>query len=400
MVFKKTVLLLYDEATDIHNKEILKIKILHIPNYYPPHVGGIEDVCHSIVTALPGFEHHVICFNDQKQTVKEKVEGVQVIRCGVWDKLFSQSVSFSFYKELKQIFKSFDPDIVHFHTPNPLSSVYLLMLLPEKTKLIVHWHSDIIEQNFLYLFYHPIENRLLKRADKIVATSPTYINESKPLKKWNNKINIIPNTVNTSKLQRQEGDEKAIEGIKRLYEGKKIIFTFGRHVTYKGLKYLIEAAPLVSDNAVIIVAGKGPLSDSLKESAKNFSNIHFIGRIENKTLRQYLYAADIFAFPSITRNEAFGIAMIEAMYCELPVVTFTIPGSGVNWVCPDGKTGFESENGNAKALAGAINELINNDDLRRRLGTNALKRTKDFFVMDAIKEDLITLFESLRVNKE
>jgi len=368
-------------------------KILHIPNYYPPHIGGIEDVCYSIVTALPEFEHQVICFHDQKQTTKETLEGIQVTRCGVWKKLFSQSVSFSFYSELKRIFKTFDPDIVHFHTPNPLSSVYLLSLLPKKTELIVHWHSDIIEQNFLYLFYHPVENRLLKRADKIVATSPTYIFGSKPLQTWRSKVIVIPNTVNESKLQKREEDEKAVAEIKRLYGEKKIIFTFGRHVPYKGLKYLIEAVPLISNEAVIVIAGKGPLSDSLKETAKNFSNIHFIGRLEENTLRQYLYAADVFAFPSITRNEAFGIALAEAMYCGLPSATFTIPDSGVNWLCLNEKTGLESENGNVQAFATTINKMLKDDVLRKQLGENAHRRIKAYFVSGSIKENLLNLYE-------
>ena len=373
-------------------KSVLKKKILHIPNYYPPHIGGIEDVCHSIVTALPEFEHQVICFHDQKQTVKESIEGVQVIRCGVWEKLFSQSVSFAFYKELKQVFKTFAPDIVHFHTPNPLSSVYLLLLLPKKTELIVHWHSDIIEQNFLYLFYRPVEKRLLKRADKIVATAPTYVPGSKPLQSWPDKITIIPNTVNESKLRKQEGDEKVIAEIKQLYEQKKIIFTFGRHVPYKGIKYLIEAVPYVSNEAVIVIAGKGPLTDSLKESAKKFPNVYFIGRLEENSLRQYLYAADIFAFPSITKNEAFGIALAEAMYCGLPAVTFTIPNSGVNWLCTNKEAGLESENGNIQAFADAINKLIKDNILRRQLGINARKRIKAFFVSKSIKNDLLNLY--------
>ena len=370
----------------------MKKKILHIPNYYPPHIGGIEDVCHSIVVSLPEFEHQVICFHNQKQTVSETVEGVRVTRCGVWEKLFSQSVSFSFYKELKQVFKTFEPDIVHFHTPNPLSSVYLLLLLPKKTELIVHWHSDIIEQDFLYLFYHAIESRLLKRADKIIPTSPTYIAGSKPLQSWSNKIGVVPNTVNESKLQKQEEDEKAIAEIRQLYGGKKIIFTFGRHVPYKGLKYLIDAAPLVSSDAVIVIAGKGPLTDSLKESAKSFPDIYFIGRLEDNALRQYLYAADIFAFPSITRNEAFGIALAEAMYCGLPAVTFTIPNSGVNWLCLNEETGLESENGNVQMFAASINRMINDDVLRKQLSINACKRVKEYFVSEAIKENLLNLY--------
>ena len=370
----------------------MKKKILHIPNYYPPHIGGIEDVCHSIVVSLPEFEHQVICFHDQKQTEKDVFEGITVVRCSVRKKLFSQSVSFSFYKELKQIFKTFDPDIVHFHAPNPLGSVYLLLLLPKKTKLIVHWHSDIIEQDFLYVFYHPIERWLLRRADKVVPTSPTYIAGSKPLQLWENKIRIIPNTVNESKLQKQKEDEKAIAEIKQLYGGKKIVFTFGRHVSYKGLKYLIESAPFVSEDAVIVIAGKGPLSDLLKESAKVFPNIHFIGRLEDDVLRQYLYAADIFAFPSITRNEAFGIALAEAMYCGLPAVTFTIPDSGVNWLCLNEETGLESENGSVQLFTDAINLLLKDEVLRKQLGENARKRVKEYFVTEAIKENLLSLY--------
>jgi len=372
----------------------LKTKILHIPNYYPPHIGGIEDVCCSIVTSSPEFEHQVICFHDQKQTVTEMREEVSVTRCGVWRKLFSQSVSFSLYKELKNAFKTFDPDIVHFHTPNPLSSVYLLLLLPKKTELIVHWHSDIIEQDFLYVFYHPIESRLLKRANKIVATSPTYIAGSKPLQLWNHKITVIPNTVNENKLQKRAEDETAIARIKQLYAGKKIIFTFGRHVPYKGFKYLIEVASLISNDTAIVIAGKGPLTESLKKSAIHLSNVHFIGRLDDDALRHYLYAADIFAFPSITRNEAFGIALAEAMFCGLPAVTFTIPDSGVNWLCLNEETGLESENGNVQQFVNAINRMVNDDVLRKQLGFNAHERIKHFFVTEVIKSDLLNLYKT------
>ena len=372
----------------------MKKKILHIPNYYPPHIGGIEGVCYSIVTALPEYEHQVICFNDHKQTVKEMYEGVQVIRCGVWKKLFSQSVSFSFYKELRQVFKTFDPDIVHFHTPNPLSSVYLLLSIPKKTKLFVHWHSDIIEQNLLYFFYHPIEKILLKRADKILATSPSYIDGSKALLPWQDKLTVIPNTVDTNQWEKRVGDDKAIEKIKNRYEKRKIIFTCGRHVPYKGLRYLIDAVPLISKNTVVVIAGKGPLSEELKTRAAELPNVYFTGRLSDNELRQYLYASDIYAFPSITRNEAFGVALAEAMYCGLPAVTFTIPFSGVNWLCLNEETGLESENGNVQALAGAINRLLLSDDLRKELGANAMHRIKDNFTISAISNDLRKIYEN------
>ena len=349
-------------------------------------------MCRSIVLALPEFEHQVLCFNDQKKTVKEIYERINVTRCGVWRKLFSQAISLSYYRELKKVFKEFDPDIVHFHTPNPLGSVYLLLTLPKTKKLIVHWHSDVVEQKLLHIFYHFFEKLLLKRTHKIVVTTMAYVQGSIPLKPWINKVIAIPSVVKENNFRKRTEDDKAIDDIKNNYKGKKIIFTFGRHVTYKGLEYLIEAAPLISSDAVIVITGKGPLTNKLKESAKCYPSIHFTGRLDDDELRSYLYASHLFAFPSITRNEAYGLAMVEAMYCGLPVVTYTIQGSGVNWVCPNGVTGLEVENRNVEALAGAINEIVNNDDLRNQLGANAFKRATELFVIDAIKEKLISLY--------
>jgi glycosyltransferase involved in cell wall biosynthesis len=368
-------------------------KILHIPNYYPPHIGGIEDVCHSIIMGLPGYCHQVICFNDKKTDETGIYENITVTRCGIVKKLFSQPLSFSFYGHLKRLLAEFNPDIVHFHTPNPLGSVYLLSLLPKNIKLIVHWHSDVIEQGFLYTFYHPIEKKLLQRADIILVTSPAYIAGSKPLSLWKNKLRVIPNTVNDRKLALKKGSERDVEKLRNHYAGKRIIFTFGRHVPYKGLSFLIDAIPYITSDCVVVIAGKGPLTERLKKMS-DAPNLYFIGKLNEAELRNYLYASYIFAFPSITRNEAFGIALAEAMYCGLPAVTFTIPDSGVNWVCPDKVTGLESENGNSKALADAINRLLEDSDLRELLSANATERVRKFFVIEAIKDDLKGIYET------
>ena len=373
---------------------MIKKRILHIPNYYPPHVGGIEDVCYNIVSNIDGFDHKVICFNDIKKTQNEVYEGIDIIRCGVVKKISSQSISFSFYKELKNVIKDFNPDIIHFHTPNPLSSIYLLLAISKKVKLILHWHSDIIEQKKLYFFYRPFEKKLLQRADKILTTSPTYSVGSNSLLSFKNKIQTIPNTVNIKKLTKKVEDEEAVKKIKDKYPNKKIIFTFGRHVTYKGLEYLIKASPFISKEAVIIIAGKGPLTSQLKEISSD-KKIQFIGRISDDELRQFLYASDIFAFPSITRNEAFGVALAEAMYCGLPSVTFTILHSGVNWVCPHEITGIESPNKDYTALAEAINLLIADPSLRKKLGSNASLRVKNIFTNDAVNSELISVYKSL-----
>ena len=381
--------------------EMKNKKILHIPNFYPPHIGGIEDVCHGIisVTSDIGFEHQVMCFHDKPFTQVDDYKGIKVTRSGVVRKLFSQAISFSYRKELKAIFREFMPDIVHFHTPNPLASVYLLTTIPAQTKLILHWHSDVVAQSFLYFFYRPIEQMLLRRASKILVTSPTYISGSKALCQQNSeKLLVIPNTITKEKLQLYEDEQNEVEAIKKHYSNQKIVFFFGRHVPYKGLEHLIRGIDQLYPDTVVVIAGHGPLTERLQALAQG-TNTHFVGRLSESQLRIYLHAADVFAFPSVTRNEAFGVALAEAMYCGLPAVTFTIENSGVNWVNIANETGLEVKNGDGEAFVEAINRLLKDDFLREHFGGKAKERASKLFVPEAIVNDIVHLYNNIDQNQ-
>ena len=368
-------------------------KILHIPNYYPPHVGGIEDVCYNIVKAMhaKGYPQKVICFNDKKQTEKDAYEGVEIIRIGIWGKIASQAIALSYRARLKALISEFDPDIVHFHAPNPLAAYALLNVLPRRVKLIVHWHSDIVAQKIIYRLVRPLESGLLSRADTIVATSPDYVAFSKPLQSFIDKVTVIQNIIVPEKFKLTEACGQQVDKIKRENGNKPIVLFVGRHVPYKGLQYLIEAAGMIRQDCVILIGGKGPLTRKLKEANKS-RNVKFIGRIPDEELVAYLYAADIFAFPSITKNEAFGVALAEAMYCLTPAVTFEITGSGVNWVNLHGETGLEVENGNSREFAAAINTLLEQNDLRHHLSLKARERVESTFTLNQIADKLEQIY--------
>ena len=104
-------------------------------------------------------------------------------------------------------------------------------------------------------------------------------------------------------------------------------------------------------------------------------------------------AMDIFCFPSITKNEAFGIALAEAMSFGKPAVTFTIPGSGVNYVNRMDETGLEVPNGDAVAYAHALETLANDRGLRERLGCNAAERVRVLFREDVFRANILKLLE-------
>ena len=369
-------------------------RILHISNFYAPNKGGIESTCKYIIENLPSFEHRVICFSASCSTYTDVIEGIKVRRVGSFCKIASQNISFTYYFELRKILQDYKPDLVHFHAPNPLIMLYLLMLLPKSCKLVVHWHSDIVEQKNLYILVRPFECILLKRADNIFITSPNYLEESIPLQPVKEKVQVVASAIDPNRFTIEMDEQNRYQELKDKYHGKRIIFFVGRHVPYKGLNYLLDAEKFIKNDCLILIAGSGPLTDSLQKKY-NSERIEFLGRISDLELKIYLHLAYIFAFPSITKNEAFGLVLAEAMYCETPAVTFTIKGSGVNWVNLNEVTGLEVENSNSVLFARAIDKLLANNELRNKYAKNAKKRVLDNFVMDKIKPQLEKTYSNL-----
>ena len=125
------------------------------------------------------------------------------------------------------------------------------------------------------------------------------------------------------------------------------------------------------------------------------SRIKFIGRIPNEYLRCYYFASDIFAFTSCTKQEAFGIALAEAMYCGCVPVTFTIEGSGVNWVSLKDETGIEVNLGNVKAYATAIDKLLSNKDLYYKYAIAGKDRIARMFTSELSNIEAQRIFDEL-----
>ncbi len=371
------------------------MKILQISNYFYPHIGGVEQVARDIVGAIEGCEQKVFCFNHEKGDASGIVDSTEIIRAGCFAKIASQSLSLSYGKLLKKTFKSFQPDIVIFHYPNPFGAHSLLKILKKyrNCKLVLYWHLDITKQKILGKLFKGQTNRLIKRAAKIVATSPNYIDGSKFLSINRDKCTVIPNCVNESRMNVSEECVKKASEIRDLNAGKTICFAIGRHVPYKGMEYLVRASKLLGENYRIYIGGAGPLTKSLKDLAKDDEKVCFLGKVDDISLNAYMLACDIFCFPSVTKNEAFGIALAEAMSFGKPAVTFIIEGSGVNYVSLNGITGIEVENGNVNEYSKAIEVLAKDENLRKRYGQAAKLRVAENFTYDKFKINVNKLLE-------
>ena len=369
-------------------------KILHISKYYFPYHGGLEDIARSIVIEMrEKYEQRVVCFNHTHTgTIRSTEDGVEVVRINAPLTISSQPISFSYLQVLRQEIRSFRPDIIHVHFPNPLVGLFLLLIPLDGIRLIIHWHSDILGKQVLYRLYRPLEQRILQRADAILVTSPQYKEYSAPLRKFSEKIHILPNIVHEPKLLFQPEDKQAVKRIKDHFSEKKIVFFLGRHVPYKGVDILLQSVPYLSDTCVVVIGGTGEQTAYWQQLAAPYGDkVQFVGELHDDEKRRFLYASDVFAFPSIDRREAFGVALTEALYCGAPAVSFRIEGSGSMWVNQNGKTGIVVENIDPHAFAEAINTLIQDDVLRARYSKAAHQWIKKNFLKDQLYS-LLTVY--------
>lgn len=367
-------------------------KILHISKYYYPFRGGTEQAARDCVLALGrDCEQMVLCFNHERGDGEDRVDGIRVVRCGCQAKVASQSLSVSYGRMLGRAMGEFGPDTVVFHYPNPFAAHYLLKHLKPGMRLVTYWHLDITRQKVLGRLFRGQNRRLLERSWKVVATSPNYVEGSPFLGGVRDKCAVIPNCISGERLGCGGETATRAREIRAGNRGKLICLAVGRHVAYKGFGHLVRAAGLLDERFEVYIAGEGKLTPKLERLGRGNGRVHFLGRLEDSELKAWLCAADIFCFPSVTKNEAFGIALAEAMYFGKPPVTFTIPGSGVNYVSIGGETGEEVAEQEPGAYAAALERLGDNPELRERYGRAAAERVREHFMYEQFRGNIRAL---------
>lgn len=313
-----------------------------------------------------------------------------LIGCRTWMKVAATMISPAMIFSLRRICGEYD--IIHVHHPDPMACL-ALFLSGYRGQVILHWHADIEKQKMLLRLYRPLQEWLLKRADIIVGTSPVYTVESPCLAHVQHKIVCLPIGIDPI-----VPDPEKVDVLKRKYFDRKIIFSLGRLVAYKGYRYLIEAARYLADDYVVLIGGSGPLMCELQTEIKIWGmedKVKLLGRLPDEDLPAYYGACTLFCLSSVQKTEAFGIVQIEAMSCGKPVVATVIPGSGVSWVNEHGVSGLNVVPKDAKELAEAIMKIAGDKQACGKFATGAGNRYRDTFTKEKMINNVLDIYNKL-----
>lgn len=367
------------------------MKVLHIGKSYPLD-GGVEKVMYEIVQGVSERNIYcdMLCAAGEKAGIVTLNEYARIFCAKSYGKFAATFISPEMIWQLKRISNNYD--IVHVHHPDPMACL-AMFLSGYKGKVILHWHSDILKQKTLLKLYKPLQNWLINRADAIVGTTPVYVQQSPCLQQVQHKIDYIPIGVEPITPSEQQ-----VQEIRSKYAGKKIVYSLGRLVEYKGYEYLIEAANYLNDDFVILIGSNGHLKEKLQKQINDNGlqdKVYLLGRIPEDDMPAYFGACDVFCLSSVWKTEAFAIVQIEAMSCGKPVVATKIPESGVSWVNKDGYSGLNVEIKNGKALAEAIMKITSDTENYKRYCIQAKERYETCFTRSKMTDRCLSLYNQV-----
>jgi glycosyltransferase involved in cell wall biosynthesis len=336
----------------------LKHKILFITKNYPPKIGGLETYSYNLIRE---FEKH------------HDVIKVVLARSNIHLLWF---VPYSFFLSLYLAWKH---SIRHIHLCDALLApigVVLKFFLGAQISVSIHG-LDITYNNFFYQLLIP---RCVSRLDKIISVSRATRDECRRRKICVQNVAVIPNGIRPDELYLSEPVEvlqselKKITG--RIIRGRKVLVTVGRLVKRKGVAWFIDIVmPQLDSNYIYIVAGDGPEIDRIQRSVsrRNLEDrVVILGRVSNHTRKVLLNAADMFIMPNVTVAddiEGFGIAVLEAGSCGLPVVASNL--QGIKDAVADGKTGYLVEEGD---VAGFLSRIMSMGLVKADIRTTVITR--------------------------
>ena len=293
----------------------------------------------------------------------------------------------------RKLHRTYRFDLVHLHFPDPLGQV-TAMALPSTVRRVITWHSDIVRQRWSLIGYAPLLKSFVRNADALIGAAPQHFSTSQQIPASKHQLReVIPYGYDPAPLTPSVNSRRLRDELVAQHENRRLIFSVGRHVYYKGFDVLIRS--LCDVDADLIIGGHGPLTARLRRLTNELGldrRVTFAGFIPDDMLVAYYEACDVFCMPSTERAEQFGLVQLEAMYCGKPVVATRL-GTGVEFVTLDGETGLLVPPKDPRALADALRRLLGDAELRARMGSAGRRRVEEVFSVKQMVDKTVDVYK-------
>jgi glycosyltransferase involved in cell wall biosynthesis len=379
-------------------------KICLVTHFFPPHIGGIENVAEEQCKRLSKLGYQVSVLTSTKHTQNEhRRDGIQVFSYPVLS--LPERVGLPYPVPLFKSYRIFTDairrcDIVHVHG-HPYISSYLACKIAKKYKkpLILTQHNTFIDfQSWLNMLEHLndwlVGSVVLKDADSVITVSRKTMEYVLELGADKSKTSVMYNGVDQNFFY-PRNKEKSRDKL-GLPKNKALILTVRRLVYKNGLDTLIESASLLAreyPNLLLLIIGNGPdrlfIANRIRQLGVN-ENVRLVRFVPDKLLPLYYNAADGFVIPS-SSGEGLPLVLLEAMACGLPVIATTVGGTPE--IIKDGVNGFLVPPRDQRALAQTISKLLSLKNESQSLRIESRKTIEDNFNWDKNVQQLIKIYK-------
>ncbi len=314
--------------------------------------------------ARAGHECHVISFRpaDIEGATVHYVDGVE--RIGKARYLLHA-------RRVRRLIHHLQPDLLH--ALHLTSYGFLGSLAHFHPFLLSVWGTDVLEAPQLTPFHRWLTRHALARADAITATGLHLALETTRYTPPATPVTVVPYGVDLARFSPLHGElPLSPNGEEDGGRGRPIVIgTTARLSPEKGLTYLVDAFARLreryGDHVRLRIAGEGPERSALEQQVARLNlgdSVELSGWLEHEDVPEFLRSLDVFALPSTW--EGFGVSAVEASATGLPVVASNI--HGIPDAVLDGKTGILVPSQEPAALASALARLVDDPELRKRLG--------------------------------
>jgi len=338
-----------------------------------------------------GFQIFLFGLNEFDETIYEGYDRVRVESVGLNKKFtgtrlgdFSKISYIRFLPEVRKIIRSFQPDILHAHYAS--SYGILGALAGFKPFLVSVWGSDVYKFPKISIFHRLLLKLSFRKADYILSTSEVMKSE---IQKYTQKeIEVTPFGIDVGIFNSTTASKN----------GETVIGTVKNLRELYGIDVLIKAFDLVvkknnNRDLKLLIIGEGQERQRLNKLVNTLGlgkRVEFAGKIKPEKIPRYLNKMDIFAALSIG-DESFGVSVLEAASCEIPVVVSNAPG--FKEIVEHEISGLIVPRNSIQEAAKAMERLIEDKELGKNMGKNGRKMVLDKYDLKKNVETMKDIYQ-------